>query len=408
MMKQILIICFSSAKERWLAISLFYALLISITVSSALAVPYKPTSIEEVVQPIPPSIAAISRQRNDDTGIRRASSKSNSLTKARYFITLAKRDNNNRWYGFARSSIQPWIDNINNDPEISLIKSHLHLLAHNFEQALSELNKVLEWRDDHPEALIMRANTYLMLSQYEKARRDCQRVTLLSNPVLGINCLARTNALTGSAEKALEQVLAVLKLASTLGPLERFESHLNAAIFAHRLNKVSLAKQHYREAHVLKPNNAYLLEHYSDFLIEHDQWPMLEKLISKNTDNLGQRIKLARYLIEFTEQSAQSQITQIENEFVYLKNIKDNFPHKDYANFFLTLKQDPLSALAASLTNWDEQKDPSGALLVLRCAMASRKPVSAQLTIDWVRHTKLNDHRIEDAINSLTKMHTAL
>lgn len=403
--------------ERWLAISLFLVWLSSVMMSSSLAAPYKPISKAEVVLKIPPSIAAISRQRKANISHEKLpfqpptssnDSLAQALIKARHFITLAKRDNNNRWYGFARSTIQPWLSNTSNNPEVALIKAHLYLLAHNFHDALSELNRVIAWRYDHPEALIMRANTYLMLSQYDKARRDCRQVALLSSPALGINCLARANALTGSADKALDQVLAVLKLKPILSPLVKFESHLNAAIFAHRLNKTSLANKHYNEALILEPNNPYLLEHYSDFLIEHDQWQKLATLISKTTDVMDQRIKLARYLKHHTDQSVQPLMAQIEDDFKRLKRINDDFPHKDYASYLLTLKQEPMPALTASLNNWDVQKDPSSALLVLRCALASRDFVRAQPVIEWVLHTQLYDHRIEHAIALLKRMTTVL
>lgn len=416
-MKPILTTCFSTHIERWFAISLFLVCVAMGAPSNALAAPYKPMSVDDVVVEVPHSITTLNRQRNG--GINKLygektpqTSEAGSLTlaleNARHYITLAKKTHNNRWYGFAQSALKPWWNKSKDNQELALIKAHLYLLKHQFESALSVLNQVLNRRQRHPEALTMRANTYIMLGQYNQAMSDCQQVAFTSSPVLGVNCLARVKSLSGSGQDALKQVLSVLNTNLNLSALEKFETHLNAAIFAHRLNQVTLAKVHYSLSYAINPNDRFLMGNYTDFLIEQAQWSLLGRIIDKDSNVLDQRIKLAIYLNEIDTQSISPLVAMIDQEFQHLKSVNSEFPHKEYARYLLALKQEPSSALNSAFKNWKIQQDPSSALLILRCALASRNRSLAQPVIDWVQQTGLYDHRIMRVMESLERIYTEL
>src|SRR5262249_10684321 len=68
---------------------------------------------------------------------------------------------------------------------------------------------------------------------------------------------------------------------------------------------------------------------------------------------------------------------------------------RELAMLQLDLINEPAAALENALCNWEQQKEPIDARLVLRAALACGKASAAEPVLQWLTTTKLEDRSIE-------------
>jgi hypothetical protein len=66
----------------------------------------------------------------------------------------------------------------------------------------------------------------------------------------------------------------------------------------------------------------------------------------------------------------------------------------DEARFTLHLLNEPRAALELALANWEAQREPRDARIVLEAALAAGKPGAAQPVIEMLERTSLEDMRL--------------
>jgi trans-aconitate methyltransferase len=71
---------------------------------------------------------------------------------------------------------------------------------------------------------------------------------------------------------------------------------------------------------------------------------------------------------------------------------------REEARFTLEILDHPAEALALAQANWQVQREPWDARLVLAAALAADRPSEAQPVVDWVRRTGLEDPQIEQLV----------
>lgn len=67
----------------------------------------------------------------------------------------------------------------------------------------------------------------------------------------------------------------------------------------------------------------------------------------------------------------------------------------------LRLAHDPARALSLAQTNWQIQREPIDARLLLAAAAAARQPEAARPVLDWMNRTGIEDVRLEAAVRAL-------
>jgi len=108
------------------------------------------------------------------------------------------------------------------------------------------------------------------------------------------------NGLTGQGQHAIVQLISLLSSSNSLTDIERAEIHTTIATIAHRHQRNTLALSHYQKAYAINPNNSYLIEQFSDYLVEQQNTEQLLAIFD-NTNanniniNLDQKIKMAQH-----------------------------------------------------------------------------------------------------------------
>lgn len=405
----------SPISSRFITGLIMFCLFLTVApITSSFASPYTPTSETQVLLTLPTSMVTLRRAqqilpRTTEITIdnnQRASVFANGLQQAQTYLYTAQQNNDPRWYGYAHASLAPWWKESQRYPRVALLKATILQHRHQFPEALVELNSVLQQQPRNIQALLIRAQVNMMQANYHAAQQDCQNIAWLSNPILGINCIAQVNGLTGQGKHAIVQLTSLLSNRNSLTNLERAEIHTTIATIAHRHQRNALALSHYQQAYTINPNNNYLIEQFSDFLVEQkhtDRWLRLLNNTGGNNinRNLDQKIKMAQYFKKVGDVQFEALKKELTKGFDEAKIRNGLFPHKEFAIFSLTISYDYNQALASALDNWAIQKSPSDALLVLRTAMASQQLQQANPIIQWVTDTGIYDHRIEALINSI-------
>mgnify|MGYP000375850608 CR=1 FL=1 len=368
------------------------------------ALPYTPTSLDQILVRLPDSIVALrlatpiklSEDLIEAGEKKRVSTQlTEQLKKAQEFINLAQQDNEPSWYGYAHAALAPWWDNSINLPKLALLKAIILQQRHEFPEALLELDKVLLLQPRNVQARLIRAQVNMILAQYGLAIKDCQQILWLENPVMGINCLAQVQGLTGKGQQAMKRLNASLNSKFELSETQLLELHISLATIAHRYDDSALALFHYQKAYAIRPNNNYLLEQYSDFLIENRQAGLLLDLFVNNKSSLDLKIKRVQFLKQSGVTVPSNLMLELTEYFSDAKIRKNLFPHKEYAKWLLLTSHEYERALNSALENWAMQKAPGDALLVLQAAVLSQQLQRAQPVILWLKNTGLYDYRIE-------------
>ncbi|OUS27374.1 hypothetical protein A9Q99_15360 [Gammaproteobacteria bacterium 45_16_T64] len=383
---------------------LFNVLLILAPLNIAIAEPFVPTSRTHVITTLPSFMVTLQRtqkhERQDTAQL------SERIQQAQTYLDSAQKNNDPRWMGYAQAALNPWWNISEQYPKVALLKATILQNRHQFPSALVELNSVLNQQPRNTQALLTRAHVYMMQTDYTSAQQDCQRILWLSQPTLGVNCLAQVNGLTGKGLLAIQQLTQLLADNLTLSSTEREEIHITIATIAHRHQQKDVALQNYQKAYAINPNNGYLIEQFTDYLIENNLSEMLITLFShigidNLKKNLHQQIKMAQYYQLVGDTQLSTFKSELDDSFTSSKIRKELFPHKEYALFSLSILNKYNQALHSALKNWKIQQAPSDAILVLRAAIASQQLQQAQSVIQWVKDTRLYDHRIDSLINTI-------
>ena len=69
------------------------------------------------------------------------------------------------------------------------------------------------------------------------------------------------------------------------------------------------------------------------------------------------------------------------------------------ARYYLDVKKDPQKAISFARINWQYQREPDDALILLRSAQLAQDQGQLRVVINWLDSTGLQDKRIEQLLN---------
>ena len=155
------------------------------------------------------------------------------------------------------------------------------------------------------------------------------------------------------------------------------------------------AERHFRDALRFEPDDVYLLAAYADFLLDRGRAGEVTLLLRNRTraDTLLLRAGLAAAATRSVD--AADTLEQLRSRFAASRLRGDRVHLREEARFTLELLGDARGALALARDNWAVQKEPADALVLLQAAIAAGDVAAVQGMTDWVRHTGLQDARIE-------------
>ena len=366
-------------------------------VGAAYPEPYQPTEDAQVLQRL--SFRAsdpVARELDSlRTNLRRNPRNLESAVKlATRYIEQGRSEGDPRFLGQAQAVLSPWWNEPTPPPPALLLRATIRQNAHEFDQALTDLDQVLAEQPTNAQAWLTKASILQVQARYDEARRACQRLTRLAAAHVLLGCLGDIAGVTGQSVKSRELLRQVLS-DTTLSGRERIWIATILAETATRTGAIREAEESFAEAFKVGIKDQYLLGAYGDFLLDQRRYQDVLSLLRSETRADGLLLRLA-----FAEQALklptfQNHTVELAARFAASRDRGTTVHVREEARFTLALQHDARRALPLAQANWNVQREPADARILLESALAAKNPPAAQPVLDWMKRNHVEDFHLQ-------------
>ncbi|MBA2963083.1 MULTISPECIES: hypothetical protein [Ramlibacter] len=363
----------------------------------AQAAPFTPASDEEVVEKLPLATDAAAKRveglrrqlaaRPGDAALR--------IEVARRYFELAMAQGDPRLVGYASAAIAPLAGAGPSDPAYWLVRGQLEQYSHQFTPALDSLAQAARLAPDLPDAPAWRAAIFMVQARYPEAAAECERLAPIADPLFATGCSAYVQAATGGLRPAYERLAAAVAAAPQASPELLVWEHTRLAEMAQRLGDTAAAEHHYKAALAQGVTDQFLLGAYADFLLDARRPAEVLKLLAgwERSDVLLLRLALAGKATGARQ--AADWADQLRDRFAAAALRGDRLHEQEAARFALDVEGQPARALQLAGSNYQVQKEPRDAWILLRAALAARQPQAARPALDWLAASRYEDPALQ-------------
>jgi tetratricopeptide (TPR) repeat protein len=313
-----------------------------------------------------------------------------AVSLATRLIEQSRSEGDPRFLGQAQAVLVPWLTHTTPPASALLLRATIRQNAHEFDLALADLDAVLSRQPTNAQAWLTRASIYQVQGRYEEARRACQPLFRLAGRHIALACLGDIASLTGQANKSRELLTSVLDRPE-ISARERLWILTILAEMAVRTGNTETAEKHFVEARSLGVKDHYLLGAYTDYLLDQGRASEVVTLLQRETrvDGLLLRLTLAEQALHLS--SSKDHTAELAARFAASRERGANVHVREEARFTLALLHDPKTALSLAQANWDIQKEPWDARLLLESALAVGNRDAARPVIAWLHTNHVED-----------------
>jgi hypothetical protein len=384
-------------RRRMSAAVLFCAALLF--AAAAGAAPFVPEHDQQILERLPPrsgsewtAIAALHEQLERDP----AAAPAVAAEVARRYLELFRVEGDARLVAYAQRELAPWSSLADPPVEIALLRAEIAQLEHRFAEAESDLQRLLERVPREPQAWLTLAAIELVRGDYANSRRACAKLVLLHDALVAGACLAAVQAATGEAAQALaflERGLESAELEPALAAwLETLAAETAEALGGNCAPGSSeAAPNHHRAALASAMDggsagarpSVYSLVAYADCLLRGGEARAAQALLAAAPPADPILLRLAVAEKRLGEQS-DARLEQLRFRLQLALEGRAAAHAREATYFALYLLEQPELALARALDNWEVQREPIDARLVLESALASGRHEAARPVVDWL------------------------
>ncbi|MDC8449992.1 MAG: hypothetical protein LV473_16770 [Nitrospira sp.] len=383
--------------SRWLMVLLVLGWSTS-QISSAYPEPYRPTDDAQVLERLgfkatDPAAREIENLRAD---LRNNPRHLESAVKlATRYIEQGRSEGDPRFLGQAQAILTPWWNEPIPPVSTLLLRATIRQNAHEFDQALADLDQVLDSQPTNAQAWLTKASILQVQAHYDEARRACQRLARLAASHVLLGCLSDIGGLTGQSTKSQELLRTALSNPGLSGR-ERIWLTTILAETATRTGAIREAEQYFAEAFTVGIKDQYLLSAYADYLLDQRRYQDVISLLRSETraDGLLLRLAIAEQALELP--AFQNHTAELAARFAAGRERGMTVHAREEARFTLALLRDAQRALPLAQANWSVQREPADAMILLESALAAGNRTAARPAIDWLKTNRVEDFRLRE------------
>lgn len=369
------------------------ALLLFALVSVACAAPRTPSNETEVLERLPlrPADSTARELATLRATARQMPTNAQALVPlAQRYFDLAAARGDPRYLGYAEAVLQPLY--ATPTAEVLLVRGQLRQYRHDFDGALADFAAALALNPDLASAHAWRAAIYLVRMDNAAARKECTALQNLKRSTLLGGCLGLAQAYSGQLASAYATLAHTLTGASDVD--NRLWLLTRMAEVAAWQGQPSLAERHYREALVISRDDVYLLAAWADFLLDNGRHNEVVKWLSdwSTSDSLLLRLTEAETTLKLPLAPRHQQA--MADRFAAAQARGDTTHRAEEARFQLHLRGDTAKALQLASANYQVQREPRDARVLLEAAIAARDSTAAQGVRTWLRTSGFEDPRL--------------
>jgi predicted Zn-dependent protease len=359
--------------------SIFLALVCSGSLLHATAAPHRPASDDEVVEQLPRGASLLAKRKTTNAP---------SLTIAREYFRLGQLHSEPRYVRHAESLLESMAPG----PERSLMQGLAQQYFHQFDAAQNHFVEGLKATPRHAEILLQLAMLHTVRGRYQAARETLSLNTSLLGTIRGMTVLSTISSLNGQLTQSF-RFLEEQFSRSTLSPSEGAWVASTLAEMAVRQGQLRVAEEYLNRARALEPESIPLLIQAADLLIEQKRYREALALTKASADE-NLMVLLRRAIALKQTSAAQDEFKRVKEDLGI--RLADSSHLRERAMFQFFVLEDHNSALQFALENFNQQREPIDARLVLEAARKAGTP-KAEPVLQWLAETKLEDA----SINSL-------
>lgn len=295
-----------------------------------------------------------------------------------------------RYMGSIQAALAPWWQQPDPPPEVRVLRAVVQQFDHRFEPALADLAAVLRADPAEPTALAWQLAIQLVRADYAGARRSCEALAAVAQPLVAAACRAQVMALTGQAGAAAQALRAALQRERGADAATRLWCLTRLAEIEERRGDWAAAEAAFAEAGTLGVADVYLLAAQADFLLDRGRAQEVLALLKDRGRADVLLLRLALAARAKSDAQAGPLARELFARFDAARLRGDTSHRKEEARALLALKGDAAAALPLARDNWAEQREPADARVLLEAALATRNKAAAAPVLAW-----LAEHRVE-------------
>jgi Tfp pilus assembly protein PilF len=317
------------------------------------------------------------------------------------YIDYSRQIGDAHYAGYAEAVIKPWFDATPPPAAALVTQATILQYRHQFKEARALLKKALRSEPRERQAWLTLATLDMVQGDYKTAAQDCAQVTNTAGVDLGLGCSGNLRSYIGQARQSLA-ILQQVALKSGAAPAS-YQAWVQGLIAesAERLGDWPLAEVHYRNALRLLPEDNFLLVAYADFLLDRGRPAEVLPLLADHSQSDTAFLRLALAQQALHGEQAQRYTWIMAARFEALRLRGSDYFGREESRFALQLQHDPQTALDMALRNWEVQRAPWDARVVLEAAAAARQPQAAVPVLDFLQNTRLEDPLLEPLAKEL-------
>ena len=367
--------------------------------AAAQAAPFTPGSDQQVLERLP-SRAADPRLREVAELRRRLNAEPRNLALA---LQLARRyhdevaaEGDPRYIGYAQAALAPWWDQPDPPVDVRVLRAVLRQFSHEFGAAVTDLTAAVHAVPSHGEAWSWLAAIAMVQARYADARAACERMAPLASPLIAAACAAQVDAATGRAAAAAAALQAALQKNPDAAPAEQLWALTRLAETEARLGRHAAAEAAFRRALALGLSDGYLLAAYADFLLDRGRAAEVLPLLQgrERSDLLLLRLALAAQAMKAPELARWSADLGARFDAARLRG--DSVHEKEEARYALVLLGQAPRALTLARSNFEVQREPADARVLMEAALAAREPAAAEPALKWLAESGIESAVLQD------------
>lgn len=377
------------------------ALLLNAAPVFAAREPYVPAHDDDILEQVAPRAAEAAALRALNAQRRVLAQHPDDLPQAVAFarkaIERGRAEADPRYHGQAESALAPWLALADPPPAVRLLRATLRQQRHDFAGALADLDALISAAPTDLQARLTRATVLLVQGRPADALADCNALLSARSDLLAAAvCITSVRSLDGHAAAAAQALAAAVDEAPASTPGERLWALTALAEMLARRADRTAAEARFREALALLAasgeQDPYLLTAWADFLLDGDRADEALAVTRDHTriDNLLLRHALAQAALG--DPGLADSLAQLDSRFAEAGLRNEAAVHlREEALYQLRLRNDPAAALPLAQRNWQSQREPADARLLLDAARAAGQPDAAQPVLDWMARTGIED-----------------
>ena len=368
-------------------------LCLALTAQNALAAPFTPSDDKQVLERVPVRAgnprarelqalrAAVQREPRDADAAARL---------AERWIEDALAEGDPRYVGYAQAALAPWWTDSAPPSSVRVQRAVVNQYGHRFNEALADLSAVTGAEPENASAWAWQAAIHMVRADYAAARAACDGLAPLTTLLTATACESYVDSLTGSAAQAASELADALGLADKdTTTEERVWALTRLAEIEERRGEFSAAEAAFREAQAQNVADVYLLSAHADFLLDRGRAADVLSLLKDRgrADVLMLRLALAAKAAN--DPRAVPWAEDLSARFDAARARGDRTHEKEESRFALALRGDAPRALKLALANYELQREPADARVLLEAALAARSRVAAASVLQWLDANKV-------------------